>query len=198
MQVEYDYVFKILLIGNSNVGKSSILIRFSDGVYDHSSISTVGVDLKYKTVNIDNKLIKLHIWDTAGQSMYDAFRMSYYRGTHGIIIVYDVTDRDSFDGIKKWIDECNRNNGASIRLLVGNKCDDKNRRKVHYNEGKNLADEHGYIFTETSAKYSTNITDTFINMTKILLNNVNNLNNCSGQNKIVLQKTPKKIHSSCC
>ena len=96
----YDYLFKLLLIGDSGVGKSSLLLRFSDDTYDTNFNSTIGVDFKIKTVDLDGKVVKLQIWDTAGQERFRTITCSYYRGAHGIIIVYDVTDTESFDNVK--------------------------------------------------------------------------------------------------
>ena len=96
MNAEYDYLFKLLIIGDSGVGKSCLLLRFADGTYTDSYISTIGVDFKIHTVNLDGKIIKLQIWDTAGQERFRTITSSYYRGAHGIIVVYDVTDQDTF------------------------------------------------------------------------------------------------------
>ncbi|WBY58514.1 ras-related protein Rab-1B [Plasmodium yoelii yoelii] len=105
MNDSYDSLFKILLIGDSGVGKSCLLLRFADDTYTDSYISTIGVDFKIKTIEIDDKIIKLQIWDTAGQERFRTITSSYYRGAQGIIIVYDVTDRDSFNNVKNWIIE---------------------------------------------------------------------------------------------
>merc|ERR1712006_60493 len=97
---EYDYLFKLLLIGDSGVGKSCLLLRFADDTYTESYISTIGVDFKIRTINLDGKCVKLQIWDTAGQERFRTITSSYYRGAHGIIVVYDVTDRETFNNVK--------------------------------------------------------------------------------------------------
>ena len=96
MNTEYDYLFKLLIIGDSGVGKSCLLLRFAEGTYTDSYISTIGVDFKIHTVNLDGKVVKLQIWDTAGQERFRTITSSYYRGAHGIIVVYDVTDQETF------------------------------------------------------------------------------------------------------
>ncbi|XP_038992282.1 ras-related protein RABD2a-like isoform X2 [Hibiscus syriacus] len=141
MNAEYDYLFKLLLIGDSGVGKSCLLLRFSDDSYLESYISTIGVDFKIRTVEQDGKTLKLQIWDTAGQERFRTITSSYYRGAHGIIIVYDVTDQASFHNVKQWLNEINRYASGNVnKLLVGNKCDLTAKKAVPYETAKtNLA-----------------------------------------------------------
>mmetsp|Transcript_49208 Transcript_49208/g.71860 ORF Transcript_49208/g.71860 Transcript_49208/m.71860 type:complete len:109 (+) Transcript_49208:102-428(+) len=108
MNPEYDYLFKLLLIGDSGVGKSCLLLRFADDTYTESYISTIGVDFKIRTITQDSKTVKLQIWDTAGQERFRTITSSYYRGAHGIIVVYDVTDMESFNNVKQWLHEIDR------------------------------------------------------------------------------------------
>eukprot|EP00923_Selenidium_pygospionis_P034802 GHVN01060536.1.p1 GENE.GHVN01060536.1~~GHVN01060536.1.p1 ORF type:complete len:147 (+),score=14.68 GHVN01060536.1:81-521(+) len=126
---EYNYLFKLLLIGDSGVGKSCLLLRFADDVYTASFIATIGVDFKIRTIEQDGKIIKLQIWDTAGQERFRTITSSYYRGAHGIIIVYDVTDRESFNNVKIWMQEIDKYAMESVnKLLVGNKSDLSSKR----------------------------------------------------------------------
>jgi len=130
-QPEYDHLFKLLLIGDSGVGKSCLLLRFADDTYAESYISTIGVDFKIKTVSLDGQTIKLQIWDTAGQERFRTITSSYYRGAHGIIVVYDVTDGESYTNVKQWLEEIQRYACEGVnKLLVGNKCDLANKRVV--------------------------------------------------------------------
>ncbi|WMV12348.1 hypothetical protein MTR67_005733 [Solanum verrucosum] len=185
MSNEYDYLFKLLLIGDSSVGKSCLLLRFADDSYVDSYISTIGVDFKIRTVEQDGKTIKLQIWDTAGQERFRTITSSYYRGAHGIIIVYDVTEMESFNNVKQWLNEIDRYANESVcKLLVGNKCDLVENKVVDTQMGKwkieedilkllqsslllavaALADELGIPFLETSAKDSINVEQAFLTM----------------------------------
>ncbi|XP_058207501.1 ras-related protein RABD2a [Rhododendron vialii] len=165
MNPEYDYLFKLLLIGDSGVGKSCLLLRFADDSYVDSYISTIGVDFKIRTVEQDGKTIKLQIWDTAGQERFRTITSSYYRGAHGIIIVYDITDQESFNNVKQWLSEIDRYASENVnKVLVGNKCDLTSKRAVSYEEAKAFADEIGIPFMETSAKDSTNVEQAFMAM----------------------------------
>ena len=136
MNSEYDYLFKLLLIGDSGVGKSCLLLRFADDTYTESYISTIGVDFKIRTIELDGKTIKLQIWDTAGQERFRTITSSYYRGAHGIIVVFDVTDQESFNNVKQWLHEIDRYACANVKkLLVGNKCDLASKRAVPTEQG---------------------------------------------------------------
>jgi len=162
---EYDYLFKLLLIGDSGVGKSCLLLRFADHTYTESYISTIGVDFKIRTIDLDGKTIKLQIWDTAGQERFRTITSSYYRGAHGIIVVYDVTDMESFNNVKQWLNEIDRYAVENVcKLLVGNKCDLVAKRQVDYDTAKDFADKLDIPFLETSAKAATNVEKAFLTM----------------------------------
>lgn len=165
MDSEYDYVFKIIIIGDSGVGKSCILLRFADDTFTPSHISTIGVDFKINTLSIENKVIKLMLWDSAGQERFRNITSTYYRGSHGIIVVFDLTIMESFNNIKMWIKEIEKFAGNEVcKILVGNKCDLVNRRVVEHNTAKQLADDFNMQYIETSAKDSINIHEAFENM----------------------------------
>lgn len=165
MNPEYDFLFKLLLIGDSGVGKSCLLLMFADNTYTESYISTIGVDFKIKTIELDGKTIKLQIWDTAGQERFRTITSSYYRGAHGIIVVYDVTDQESFSNVRQWMQEIERYASENVnKLLVGNKCDLSTKKVVDYTAAKEFADQMGIPFLETSAKNSTNVEQAFLTM----------------------------------
>eukprot|EP01083_Nonionella_stella_P004037 11614_1 len=167
MTSEYDYLFKFLLIGDSGVGKSSLMLRFSDDAYDHAFITTIGVDFKLKTMELDNKTIKLQIWDTAGQERFKTITRSYYRGANGIIVVYDVTDKESFDNIREWLFEVDRYASDDVSILIiGNKSDLSDKREVCYDAAKSFADELNIAYIETSAKEAYNVDMAFRQIAK--------------------------------
>ncbi|KAG5326070.1 RAB1A protein, partial [Acromyrmex heyeri] len=160
-----DYLFKLLLIGDSGVGKSCLLLRFADDTYTESYISTIGVDFKIRTIDLDGKTIKLQIWDTAGQERFRTITSSYYRGAHGIIVVYDCTDQETFNNVKQWLEEIDRYACDNVnKLLVGNKCDLHTKKVVDYTTAKEYADQLGIPFLETSAKNAMNVEQAFMTM----------------------------------
>ncbi|TIA87404.1 hypothetical protein E3P99_03190 [Wallemia hederae] len=167
MNPDYDYLFKLLLIGDSGVGKSCLLLRFADDTYTSSYISTIGVDFKIRTIEIDGKTVKLQIWDTAGQERFRTITSSYYRGAHGIIVVYDVTDNESFDHVTQWLQEIDRYACEGVnKLLVGNKNDLEAKKTVDYNVAKEQAEQLNIPLLETSAKDATNVEQAFLTMAK--------------------------------
>ncbi len=167
MNPDYDYLFKILLIGNSGVGKSSLLLRFADDTFTDNFMPTIGVDFKIRTLEVDGKTIKLQIWDTAGQERFKTITSSYYKGAHGIIVVYDVTDKESYKNIDTWMNEVEKHASDNVsRILVGNKNDLTDARQVTTDEGKELSDNYNIRFMETSAKESANVEEAFTLMTK--------------------------------
>jgi len=170
MKRDYDYLFKLVLIGDSGVGKSCLLLRFADDSFTDSYISTIGVDFRFRTVNIDQKTVKLQIWDTAGQERFRTITSAYYRGAHGIIMVYDVTNYESFEHVEEWLNEVNRHASEStLKLLVGNKADLADDKKVDTDEAKSFADGLKISFLETSAKNATNVEVAFLTMAKQLI-----------------------------
>jgi len=162
-QAAYDYLIKLLMIGDSGVGKSCLLLRFSDDSFTTSFITTIGIDFKIKTVEIDGKRVKLQIWDTAGQERFRTITTAYYRGAMGILLVYDITDEQSFLNIRNWIRNIEQHASDSMqKILIGNKCDMSDDRIITKDRGQELADEYGIKFFETSAKTDMNVKEAFI------------------------------------
>ncbi|KAI0494388.1 hypothetical protein KFK09_024522 [Dendrobium nobile] len=158
-QGDFDYLFKLLLIGDSGVGKSSLLLSFTSNTFDDLS-PTIGVDFKVKMVTIGGKKLKLALWDTAGQERFRTLTNAYYRGAHGIIMVYDVTRRDTFTNLSDiWAKEIElySTNQDCIKMVVGNKVDKLNARAVTKKEGIDFARECGCLFLECSAKTQSNV-----------------------------------------
>ncbi|XP_061098485.1 ras-related protein Rab-8A-like isoform X2 [Conger conger] len=163
MAKTYDYLFKLLLIGDSGVGKTCVLFRFSEDAFNSTFISTIGIDFKIRTIELDGKKIKLQIWDTAGQERFRTITTAYYRGAMGIMLVYDITSQKSFDNIKNWIRNIEEHASADVeKMILGNKCDVNDKRQVSKDRGEELALEYGIKFMETSAKANINVENAFL------------------------------------
>jgi len=149
---DYAYLFKFIIIGDEAVGKTCLLLQFTDKRYRTTHQVTVGVEFGSKTVEVKGKMIKLQCWDTAGQDRFRSIVRSYYRGAAGALLVYDITRRESFEHVANWLQEARNNADADLVMtLVGNKCDRSNDRQVTYEEGHSFAQRNGLSFVETSA-----------------------------------------------
>jgi len=172
--VDYDHLFKILLIGDSRTGKSSLLLRFVDDTWTDSFISTIGVDFRIKTINVLGRDVKLQIWDTAGQQRFrtnEGTGHSRARVPHAVITVYDITDLESYSNVKQWLNEIDRYTGEScVRIIAGNKCDDESNRKVPQDQWREL--DGIDFFTETSAKQNINVDLLFISTIKSIFDRI--------------------------
>lgn len=170
MAKQYDILFRLLLLGDSGVGKTCMLRRFTDSEFDPSHISTIGVDFKMKTVEIDGVKVRVQIWDTAGQERYQTITKQYYRRAQGIIFVYDITSEPSFQHIAKWASDVDEFAPDKVQtILVGNKSDEEIQRQVTTEQGSKLAKTYGMEFFETSASTSSNISESFIRVTELVL-----------------------------
>ena len=160
---EVEFVFKILLLGDSEVGKSCFLLRYSDNVFVENYITTIGLDYKLKNVKLDSgKTIKVQLWDTAGQDKYRTIAKNYFKGSHGILLLYDVTKQSSFQNIRDWIQDIREEvSQKAIIFLIGNKIDLVDKRKISKEKGIELAEEYKLPFFEASAKSGENVDEVF-------------------------------------
>ena len=158
-------------MGDSGVGKSCIILRYIEDTFSVNLMNSIGVDFKLKNIEIDNKKIKLQIWDTAGQERFRTITTSYYKGAHAIVIVFDITDKDSFEHVKVWMQDIDKFAKTGVmRILVGNKCDLEHQRAVTKDQGNEMALKYGIKYIETSAKDTINIEELFVNTAKTLMN----------------------------
>jgi Ras-related protein Rab-1A len=161
--------FKILIIGDSNVGKTSILLQYTSDFFQELHIATIGVEFKLKEITLDNVVYKLNIWDTAGQERFRAITKSFFKAADGIVFVYDVTDKNTFNNMKNWVKDAESKTNNFKSVIVGNKIDLKDLRTVTIEEGQNFASKKKCPFFESSAKERINIDEIFITMLKEIL-----------------------------
>ena len=195
----FDYMFKLLIIGNSSVGKTSFLFRYSDDSFSSTFVSTVGIDFKVHTVLRNEKRIKLQIWDTAGQERYRTITTAYYRGAMGFILMYDVTNEESFKSCADWAEQVKTYSWDHTQVvLVGNKCDLEDERIVSYEQGKMLADSLGYSFFESSAKQNINVRGAFDELVDVISEHMADSVVCDeGGMRTVSDNDPKNNGSKC-
>ncbi|KAF2366768.1 Small GTP-binding protein domain [Trinorchestia longiramus] len=200
MNRDYDHLLKLLIIGDSGVGKSSLLLRFADNTFTSNYINTIGVDFKIRTLDVDGQKVKLHIWDTAGQERFRTITSTYYRGTHGVIVVYDITNGESFANIKRWLHEIDQNCDVVNRILVGNKCDCKDRQVVLPEDAARFAERMNIRHFETSAKNNTNVDLLFMTLTRMVLRNKQEQKeqHSGGKDKINLHSNKPRKSKQCC
>lgn len=168
-----EYLFKVVIIGDSAVGKSNLLSRYARNEFNLNSKATIGVEFQTQSMEIDGKEVKAQIWDTAGQERFRAVTSAYYRGAVGALIVYDISRRTTFDSVSRWLDELKTHSDTTVAMmLVGNKCDLENIRDVSVEEAKSLAESEGLFFIETSALDSTNVKMAFEIVVREIYNNV--------------------------
>ena len=161
--------FKLVLLGESSVGKSSLVLRFVKGQFHEFQESTIGAAFLTQTIQIDDTTVKFEIWDTAGQERYHSLAPMYYRGAQAAIVVYDISNKETFHKAQTWVKELQRQASPNIVIaLAGNKLDLANKRAVSYDEAKQYADEHSLLFMETSAKTAANVMDIFTSIAKKL------------------------------
>ena len=193
--------FKILLIGDSGVGKSSVILRYIEDYFSGTLMSSIGVDFKTKQIEIDERLVKIQIWDTAGHEKFRTITTSYYKSAHAIIIIYDITDINSFEHIKNWMIDIDKfAKQGVLKTLVANKTDLEDQRKIKKEEGQSIAKKYGVNFFEVSAKDNKNIDELFLDTAKSLLEkNDNGLNEENVSNIVLnINKINLKKKKKCC
>lgn len=171
--MSYAYLFKYIIIGDTGVGKSCLLLQFTDKRFQPVHDLTIGVEFGARMITCDSKQIKLQIWDTAGQESFRSITRSYYRGAAGALLVYDITRRETFNHLTRWLEEARQNANANmVILLVGNKVDLEHRRAVSFEEGQKFAEENGLIFLEASAKTAKNVEEAFVSTAAKIYSNI--------------------------
>ena len=199
MEQDYDHLFKVLLIGDSSVGKTSVLLRYVDDTFNPEFQTTIGVDFKISTFQLNGKIIKLQLWDTAGQDRFKNIVASYYRGAHGIILVFDITSSMSFQSVSRWYDEAQNYLQKSVpKLLVGNKADLSSQRTVKVEDAKELASRLGVEYIETSAKNSQNVNLAFETLTRNILNNTAPSATSGGPSGKTKVSPSRPVKGGCC
>lgn len=196
MSDEPNYVFKILLLGDSTVGKTCFLMRFTENTFQEIHMSTIGLDYRFKKMPVDDsKEATVQIWDTAGQDRFRAITKNYYKGAHGIILIYDVTNQKSFDNVKNWVSQIRENaSEKAIIYIVGNKIDDTEHRVVSKEQGEGISNEFQLKFFEASAKEDINIAPTFEALVKDIYQVMGN-ENAEGGGKLKKKVGNKR---TCC
>jgi small GTP-binding protein len=159
---DFDHTIKLLVLGDSAVGKSSLLMRFCESKFDSNFVITIGVDFKSKIVQRHGQRIRLQIWDTAGQERFRTITPAYYKAGQGVLLVYDITDEKTFENVKYWLQNLEEYNTDAKKILVGNKVDRSAERKVSTEAGEALARDHNMVFFETSAKINKNVDEAFL------------------------------------
>lgn len=199
---KYDYLIKLLLIGDSGVGKSCLLLRYSDDSFTSSFIATIGIDFKIKSILIDDSKVKLQIWDTAGQESFRSIARSYYRDAAGCLLVFDVTRKESFNHLDKWLQETRQFANPNIAItIVGNKADLSAKRVVRYEEAKNFATEMGLTYVEASAKSADGVDEAFRITAAAILDKIKSgqlyLRNATETGEVLLTSNEKKKKKCC-
>lgn len=159
---DYNFLFRYIIVGDMAVGKSCILLQYTDNKFRNQHELTIGVEFGAKSIELDDKIIKIQIWDTAGQEAFQAITRTYYKGAVGALLVYDITRKETFMHVVRWLEEVRNNSSKSIVIiLIGNKKDLESKRQVSYEEGEEFARENGLLFLETSAKSAYNVEESF-------------------------------------
>jgi len=193
-----DCVYKVLLLGDSTVGKTCFLKKYTDKTFQDVHMSTIGLDYRVKTMTLKSgKVVKLQIWDTAGQDRFRAITKNYYKGANGIILIYDVTSIQTYENVKNWISQIREEASPNVIIYIaGNKIDLEEERKIKTEEGQKLAEELGLPFFETSAKTGVNINESFEDLVEKIDEVYSKLEEKTGGNKVKVYQA--KTKKGCC
>lgn len=200
---DYDEKIKLMIIGDSSVGKTSLLKKYCKNEFSNSYIITVGIDFQVKILDINNKKIKIQIWDTAGEERYRVVAKNYFNTSDGFIIMYDITNRDSFDNISNWVEQI-RDSTPNYKksVIFGNKSDLNKLRNVQINEGKELAANNNFKFFETSAKDGINLKEGIESLVKDVLKDIDSIKikrrNTTSLREKKKNNVKKKVKEPCC
>ena len=172
--INYDYLLKYIIIGDAAVGKSNLLLRFAQNDFKTEYQLTIGVEFGAKNIQINNKIFRIQIWDTAGQENFRSITRAYYKNSVCAILVYDISNRETFEHISNWIEDCTAQSPKTVfMILVGNKSDLSNNRQVTFDEGKEMAKNNNMMFFETSAKTGENVDKIFEESAKEIHSKIN-------------------------
>ena len=199
-EAEDDYhLYKILLLGDSSVGKSCLLLRYCDNSFQDAHLTTIGLDFRLKTIALEeNRKVKMQIWDTAGEDRFRAITRNYYKGANGILLIFDVTDKKSFEHVRDWVDRIREEGPEGIIIyLIGNKIDKENDRIISKEDGEKIAEEYKLKYFETSAKCSIGVEEVFTNLAREVDDFYMNTHKEEIKNKI-LTVPKKKKNKKCC
>ena len=195
----FDLKYKIMILGESKVGKTSLIKRYTKDEFGGAYLATVGMDFEDKIIDIDNKKVRLQIWDTAGQERFRNVTKKYFQSSNGLLIVYDITDKESFEKINFWVDSIKNYAPENVKLiLVGNKCDLINKREVTVEEGENYAKKLNIKFFESSAKDGTNVKDLFFYLANKIYQDDKTKRKDNKDNGMKLESGNKKGKKKCC
>jgi len=200
-------IVRLLTLGDSGSGKSSLLLRYTQNEYSAEYMPTIGIDFRLKTVDLSGKTVKVQVWDTAGQERFRTITHNYYRGAHGIALVYDVTHEQSFNNIQKWIQDVHTYADSSVNLvLIGNKSDLEAKRVVETDRAQQLADEYEIKFFETSAKNDVNVSTAFDSLVRMVCERIfpdsnaptSTDHSANGDHKVNLHERKSAREKKCC
>ena len=195
----YDEKIKLMVIGETRVGKTALIKKYTKNVFGGAYLTTVGIDFQEKIINVEEKSVKLQIWDTAGQERFRNIAKSYFHTSDGFLLVYDISCKDSFEKLNFWYEQIKLNAPENTKCVVaGNKCDLEEKRQVNKNEGENFAKTYNINFYETSAKDGINVDEVFQTLANEIMKDIKKNGSKNKRSSQVLKKNTKSKKKSCC